>query len=466
MSIEVLSTDEILEIIQYLPAAEIYKLINIKMFHNHTTNNQFWKIFFQNTIKHKIEKLTKEFEDRTPNSATKLKKYQKNLNNYNSFLSDETSSSCWKTTLWKFHQKETIKNLNHILKYFSLKYPYPQLGDWKNLFEKINKLKHQTVTKNHIKCYENEHFCNLFNFFTMGLSHGFTYPTGYFLFFSNQNFLKNFNKNDIEFIYNLLKDFMSFYQISILKSNFDGTNPFYWIIKTNDFDFIKLSVKYALKDDMNQLNKEIKNLGTPVEFSIKNGSSIKIIEFLLNSGIEYQFKNVLNLKPNYLKYSLTMSNLDVVRYLIENSKQFNTKINKVNLRTVFSSDYRVWALDNRIIVLKYLIEHNGIQIPTGFGILSIAFRSFTYHKNSKILLETVKYLVEKGADIQEVYQGKTPLHEATQLQDVNLVSFLLSKGANRNVQDLVGKIPEDYAIGFKLKFEFYKSSFSSMLKFQ
>ena len=216
---------------------------------------------------------------------------------------------------------------------------------------------------------------------------------------------------------------------------------------------------------MKELNKEIKNLGTPIEFSIKNGSTIKIINFLFESSIEYQFKNILKLKTNYLKYSLTMSNLNFIKYLIENSKKFNIKMNKINLRFVFSSDYRVWAIDNRLNVLKFLIEEHGFKIPSNFGIISIAFRCFTYHKNSQILYDTIKYLIDNGADIEEVYQGKTPLHEATQLQDVNLVSLLLSKGARRNVQDLLGKIPEEYAIGFNLKMEFYKSAFCSIFKF-
>jgi ankyrin repeat protein len=456
---ESLSTDEVLEIFKFLPSKEIHKMTLFKHFQPLLSTNQFWKIFYKNTIQSKLTSVEENKSKLKPKKQNKYKNYYQDL-----LVTMMTESTCFKTELWKFHQKETSKELNRILKNFSFKYPCPRLHDWKVLFEKISKFNHQNITKSVVKKFENSDIGDLFYFFTMGLSHGFNYPTGYFLYFTNEKSLKWMKKEEVGIVKKILKEFVLYYEIKILKSTNNGMNPFYWLIKTNDFDLIDFAVKYALRDDFNLLNSEIKSLGTPLEFSCKNGSSIEIVNLLLDSGVEYHFRQNLKLRSNYMKYALTMSDIQLVRYFFENPKKFHTKINQLNLRMVFSSDFKVWGVDNRLEVLKYLVEEKKMIIPHGLGIISMAFRVFAYHKNSQILFETIKYLIENGADINELYQGKTPLHESTQIQDLNLVTFLLSKGANRNIPDLVGKIPEEYANGFKMKMEFYKNALSNWFK--
>jgi hypothetical protein len=455
---ENLSTDEVLEIFEFLPSKDLFKFILFKHFQFILSTNQFWKIFYKNTIQSRLISIEENKSKLKPNKQNKYKNY------YQDLLDSTPQTNCFKTLLWKFHQKETSKQLNRILKQFSFKYPCPRLHDWKVLFEKISKFIHQNVTKSVVQKFENSEIGDLFNFFTMGLSHGFNYPTGYFLYFTNEKSVKLMKKEELEIVKKILKEFVLYFEMNILKSTNNGMNPFYWLIKTNDFDLINLAVKYSLMDDFNLLNSEIKSLGTPLEFSCKNGSSIEIVNLLLDSGIEYQFRQKLKMRSNYMKYALTMSDIQLVRYFFENSKKFHTKINQLNLRMVFSSDFKVWGVDNRIDVLKYLVEEKKMTIPNGLGIISMAFRVFAYHKNSQILFDTIKYLIQHGADINELYQGKTPLHESTQIQDLNLVTFLLSNGANRNIPDLIGKIPEEYAIGFKMKMEFYKNALSNWFK--
>lgn len=62
-------------------------------------------------------------------------------------------------------------------------------------------------------------------------------------------------------------------------------------------------------------------------------------------------------------------------------------------------------------------------------------------------LEIVKFLVEKGVDINATkYERWTPLHAATYEGKLEIIKFLLEKGANPNIRDTDGKNPRDVAV--------------------
>ncbi|MGH9586312.1 MAG: ankyrin repeat domain-containing protein [Acidobacteriaceae bacterium] len=61
-------------------------------------------------------------------------------------------------------------------------------------------------------------------------------------------------------------------------------------------------------------------------------------------------------------------------------------------------------------------------------------------------IETVKLLVEAGADVNAVQAGGfTPLHQAAAAGKVEIIAFLLEHGARRDVRCDEGKLPRDYA---------------------
>ena len=62
-------------------------------------------------------------------------------------------------------------------------------------------------------------------------------------------------------------------------------------------------------------------------------------------------------------------------------------------------------------------------------------------------LEIIKFLAEKGADINTTkYERWTALHAATYEGKLEIIRFLLEKGANPNIRDTDGKTPRKLAV--------------------
>ncbi|MDR3197002.1 MAG: ankyrin repeat domain-containing protein [Planctomycetaceae bacterium] len=91
--------------------------------------------------------------------------------------------------------------------------------------------------------------------------------------------------------------------------------------------------------------------------------------------------------------------------------------------------------------IKYLVEKGAdVNIKGHNGITPL--HCATLHDN----LEVVKYLVEKGADVNvKDKNSETPLFNAVSSGNLEVVKYLVEKGADVNVKDLEGKTPLDYA---------------------
>lgn len=63
-------------------------------------------------------------------------------------------------------------------------------------------------------------------------------------------------------------------------------------------------------------------------------------------------------------------------------------------------------------------------------------------------LDTIKYLVSKGADINaKDSDGKAPLHWAIKEENLDIIECLISNGADVNAKDKYDKTPLHWAIG-------------------
>ena len=81
---------------------------------------------------------------------------------------------------------------------------------------------------------------------------------------------------------------------------------------------------------------------------------------------------------------------------------------------------------------SHRVEFNETVTPLGFAI-------------SKGDFETVKKFVEYGADINELSNGMSPLMIAARYNKVEIIKYLLSKGANLNKKDENGFTALKYA---------------------
>jgi ankyrin repeat protein len=81
---------------------------------------------------------------------------------------------------------------------------------------------------------------------------------------------------------------------------------------------------------------------------------------------------------------------------------------------------------------------------------TIAYAQISYKKVSSFVkegnLDALKTLIESGQDINAVYRGNTLLFLAAEYGKLNIVKYLVDKGANLNVPDKLGLTPLEISI--------------------
>lgn len=61
-------------------------------------------------------------------------------------------------------------------------------------------------------------------------------------------------------------------------------------------------------------------------------------------------------------------------------------------------------------------------------------------------VETALVLLQKGASVNRMPNGKTPLHVACQVSNADFTALLLAHGAKVNIQSLSGHSPLHYCV--------------------
>ena len=117
----------------------------------------------------------------------------------------------------------------------------------------------------------------------------------------------------------------------------------------------------------------------------------------------------------------------------------------------FEPDIFIAAKEGKLSSVQYLIEKEGInvnkQAKKYYGNKTIYKGDTALHiacENNH--LQIVQYLIEKGANIEiQDCGGKTSLHFASLYGNTEVVKYLVSKGANKNAKTKNGKTPYDIA---------------------
>ena len=99
--------------------------------------------------------------------------------------------------------------------------------------------------------------------------------------------------------------------------------------------------------------------------------------------------------------------------------------------------------ENLTLVLHFISQHGSSPHRIGYAINAGPY-------SSPPPLRAIKTLIERGADVDDKFNGNTPLHLAARKpetpENVALVSLLLDKGANPNLENRHGWRPLDYAV--------------------
>lgn len=197
-----------------------------------------------------------------------------------------------------------------------------------------------------------------------------------------------------------------------VKTKIDGTTPLHFAASSGNFEL----VKYFIEEKGVDVDVKNSDLRTPVFFAIYSGH-LNIVEYLVDEkGADFTISDEYGFTPLYYA-TLTSGNRDIVEYLVgKNKADVNAQMTDDGSTLLHAA-----ASQGNVEVVKYLVDEKNANLNAkstdGSTPLHWAIDSGK--------LNIVEYLVEKGADISvKDNDGKTPLHNAVQQGKEEIVKFL------------------------------------------
>jgi ankyrin repeat protein len=172
-----------------------------------------------------------------------------------------------------------------------------------------------------------------------------------------------------------------------------------------------------------------------------------------------------NSRETGLIYAAWWGQNEVAKYLVEQGSNIEAKEDNHSFNSLMFA-----VMGSNLSLVKYLIEKGAVVNATdkdGYTSLNIAVCRYGTDKMGKDgvastslkkkQLEIIKYLIEKGADVNqpERFFGCTPLHGAVMFHS-DLVKVLIAANANVNVKNEQGMSPLAYAFSIRPNIESIK----------
>lgn len=237
--------------------------------------------------------------------------------------------------------------------------------------------------------------------------------------------------NDLDFIKHLISS-------NYVSVNYMDTNKrtlLHNAVISNKFDI----VKYLVNVKGININAQDNNSYTPLLYAAEKKQT-NMAKFLIKKLVEEDNTgNALNItggrfQKTPLYEASSNGSLDIVKLLVRKGADFNKGASND------ISPTEIAILNDHIDIVKYLIEH-GVNVnetdSNGMSLLSLAIVT-----NSENSVDLVNYLIEKGAKInRQSIDGWTPLHEAVQAGNKEIVQILLDHDAFVNAADTNGWTP-------------------------
>jgi ankyrin repeat protein/L-ascorbate metabolism protein UlaG (beta-lactamase superfamily) len=215
------------------------------------------------------------------------------------------------------------------------------------------------------------------------------------------------------------------------KGNFFGSTPLHYAAWASDLESFRLLLKNGAV-----INAENNDGQTPLQFACL-GANIEIMKVCISEGTD--IKAIGNDGSGLIHWAANGGNLNMFKYLESNGLKYDAK-DKDNSSTLF------WASSgNAIDVVKYLIEEKKMDVNEVDNLNNIPLNSAVEHGR----LDIVKYLLEKGANINHALNNhSTWLILAAQNNNPELIQLLIDKGTKINEYDDFGNTALITAAGF------------------
>ena len=190
-----------------------------------------------------------------------------------------------------------------------------------------------------------------------------------------------------------------------------------------------------------------------INWSIENVENLDVLRKLFNMGFHvrnsYRDSKDIKVRRTEEMYSAIKSgSLELLKILVENGQR-DPKINHE------STDYLNWAVFfERMDIIKYLVEDKKLRIDNvcmNTWVLMEKPEEGTplYNAVLKQNVKIVKYLIEKGADIDYDSGGldnDNIVLAAVKVENFEILKLLVGKGADLDTQTLEGIIAYEYAL--------------------
>nr|WP_223158783.1 ankyrin repeat domain-containing protein [Wolbachia endosymbiont of Pentalonia nigronervosa] len=221
----------------------------------------------------------------------------------------------------------------------------------------------------------------------------------------------------------------------------NGWTPLHYATWKGHLDTVKFLVERGA--DINAIDTD-SNHRKPIHIAAQGGSK-DIIEFFLNEGMSVNDIAIGN-GWTPLHYTAWKGHVNTAKFLVERGANINAKDNISNTPIILG------AWHGQLDIVTYFISDENVNVNTRDGKGNDG-RTILHYAAQNDKLEVVKFLVEKGADINAIATGNgwTPLHYASWNGHMDVVKYLVEKGSNVNAQTNNGDTALDLALSIQVK---------------
>lgn len=186
------------------------------------------------------------------------------------------------------------------------------------------------------------------------------------------------------------------------------------------------------------VTKSLKGNKTKLLKMIKSKEFDKAIA-LINKGTSLEIKDENG--KNALFYAIDENNIELIKLLLEKG----TNINSINSKGETALNYAIES--SKDLIVRVLIElgaNTSIRNIKDLDAIALSILN-----NQKTVAEE---LILKGVSLYNKYSnGKSLLHLACEMDNINAVKFLVEKEFDVNINDSIGKTPFSYALSVEVK---------------